>query len=159
MAFPSCVIQWTQTKSANKSPTSWSCQIQSASAHSSHAWGIFLFSLKPSLWLALHYSTCWMLHCGNSRKFLWQWVKIRCSRLLLKIQSCLTISVSFLQKCAEPPEAHICNTMPKSHPSTSGPWDLISEQIWTPVNGKRQIIFWSRLNCTANLKYVCWFKR
>ncbi len=50
--------------------------------------------------------------------------------------------------------------VPKSRPSTSRPWDLISERAWTVVNGKRQIIFWSRLNCTTNLKSdVCHFKK
>ena len=38
----------------------------------------------------------------------------------------------------------------KSRPSTSTPWDLISEKLYIEVNGERKIIFRSRLNCATN---------
>ena len=47
-------------------------------------------------------------------------------------------------------------------PSPSGrpPWDLISEKYCMVVNGERQQIFWSRLNCALIYTYdVCQFKR
>ncbi len=45
----------------------------------------------------------------------------------------------------------IFNTVAKSCPFQWTPRDFISEQFCNAVNGKRQIIFWSHLNCTANL--------
>ncbi len=51
------------------------------------------------------------------------------------------------------------NRVAKSRPFRQTPWDLISEKIWTAVSGKRQIIFWSHLIWTANLKYICQFER
>ena len=48
----------------------------------------------------------------------------------------------------------------KSRPSTSDPWDLISEILCIEVNGERKIIFRSRLNCATYYTYVvCQFKR
>ena len=47
-------------------------------------------------------------------------------------------------------------------PSPSGrpPWDLISEKYCMVVNGERQQIFWSRLNCALIYTYdVYQFKR
>ena len=44
----------------------------------------------------------------------------------------------------------------KSRPSTSAPWDLISEKLCIEVNGERKIIFRSCLNCATNYTYdVC----
>ena len=44
----------------------------------------------------------------------------------------------------------------KSRPSTSDPWNLISEKLCIEVNGERKIIFRSRLNCATNYTYdVC----
>ncbi len=40
--------------------------------------------------------------------------------------------------------------VPKSHPSTAGPWDTNSEKTWMVVNGEGQIIFWSCLACALN---------
>ncbi len=48
------------------------------------------------------------------------------------------------------------NRVPKSRPSSSGPWDLNSEKIWTVVNEEGQIIFWSHLACALNYTYDGW---
>ena len=42
----------------------------------------------------------------------------------------------------------------KSRPSTSDPWDLISEKLCIEVNGERKRIFRSRLNSARNYTYV-----
>ncbi len=47
----------------------------------------------------------------------------------------------------------LSNTVPKSHPSTSGPWDLNSEKISTEANKEGQIIFWFHLACAQ--VYTC----
>ncbi len=50
--------------------------------------------------------------------------------------------------------------VPKSRPSTTGPWDLNSEKIWVIVNGEGPIIFLSCLACALNYMYDGWqFKR
>ncbi len=46
-----------------------------------------------------------------------------------------------------------------SHTPPMDPWDLISERSCIVVNGEREIIFLSRLNCALILKHdVCHFK-